>query len=83
MKDERELVLNDFPSLGCYTTMTGIQYVTDETGVPTAVMLDLKEWGDLWEDFYDGIVAEQRKHEPLIPWEEVKKQLARQHELSD
>ena len=63
--------------------MTGIQYVTDETGVPTAVLLDLKEWGDLWEDFYDGIIAEQRKQEPLIPWEEVKKQLAeRQHELS-
>jgi hypothetical protein len=63
--------------------MTGIHYVTDETGIPTAVMLDLKEWGDLWEDIYDGIVAEQRKNEPLISWEEVKMQLARQHEVSD
>jgi hypothetical protein len=56
--------------------MTGIQYVTDDTGIPTAVMLDLKEWGDLWEDIYDGMIAEQRKNEPLIPWEEVKRQLA-------
>ena len=55
--------------------MTGIQYVTDEHGNPTAVMLDLQTWGELWEDIYDGIVAEQRADEPLIPWEEVKERL--------
>jgi hypothetical protein len=59
--------------------MTGIQYVTDEHGNPTAVMLDLQKWGELWEDIYDGIVAEQRADEPLIPWEEVKRQLAERH----
>jgi hypothetical protein len=25
--------------------------------------------------YYDGIIAEQRKNEPLTPWEEVKRQL--------
>jgi len=55
--------------------------VTDESGHPTAVMLDLKEWGDLWEEIYDGIIAEQRKDEPLIAWEEVKRQLAQNHEV--
>jgi hypothetical protein len=56
--------------------MSGIQYVTDEKGNPTAVLIDLKQWGDLWEDIYDGMVAEERKNEPLIPWEQVKRQLA-------
>lgn len=61
--------------------MTGIHYVTDEKGNPTAVMLDLQQWGELWEDIYDGIIAEQRKNEPLIPWDEVKRQLAAKHEV--
>ena len=59
--------------------MTGIHYVTDEHGVPMAVQLDLAEWGELWEDIYDGIVAEKRKDEPLVPWEEVKRELAERH----
>jgi hypothetical protein len=59
--------------------MTGIHYVTDEHGTPTAVQLDLQEWGELWEDIYDGIIAEQRKDEPLVAWEEVKRQLAEKH----
>ncbi len=61
--------------------MNGIHYVTDEQGTPTAVMLDLQQWGELWEDIYDGIVAEQRKDEPLIRWEEVKRQLAENRAL--
>ncbi len=61
--------------------MTGIHYVTDDQGTPTAVMLDLQQWGELWEDIYDGIVAAQRKDEPLIPWEEVKRQLAENRAL--
>ncbi len=61
--------------------MTGIHYVTDEQGIPTAVQLDLAEWGELWQDIYDGIVAEQRRDEPLVPWEEVKRQLAEHHAI--
>ncbi|HEY3875930.1 MAG TPA: hypothetical protein VGM92_10665 [Candidatus Kapabacteria bacterium] len=61
--------------------MEGIHYVTDEQGTPTAVMLDLEQWGSVWEDIYDGLVAEQRKNEPLVPWEEVKRQLAEKRGL--
>ena len=68
---------------GGFIGMIGIHYVTDESGHPTAVMLDLKEWGELWEDIYAGIVAEQRNDEPLVSWEEVKRQLALNHELQD
>jgi hypothetical protein len=32
-----------------------------------AVQLDLNEWGELWEDIYDNIVADRRKGEPTVP----------------
>lgn len=45
----------------------GIQFVTDAQGKRVAVQLDLNEWGELWEDIYDNIVADSRKGEPTIP----------------
>jgi hypothetical protein len=30
--------------------MRGVQFVTDAQGQRIAVQLDLKEWGELWED---------------------------------
>ena len=33
--------------------MTGIQYVMNDHGEKTAVLIDLKKHGDLWEDFFD------------------------------
>jgi hypothetical protein len=48
----------------------GIQFVTDAEGRRVAVQLDLKEWGELWEDIYDNIVADSRKGEPTMPLEE-------------
>ena len=58
------------------STMKGIQYVTDEDGNRTAVQIDLKEWGSLWEDLCDIIVAESRKGEETISWEDLKKEMA-------
>jgi len=45
----------------------GIQFVTDAQGKRVAVQLDLNEWGELWEDIYDNIVADSRKGEPTLP----------------
>ena len=42
----------------------GVQFVTDTEGHKTAVMLDLKEWGELWEDIYDNLIADERAGEP-------------------
>ena len=50
----------------------GVQYVVDDSGKKTAVIISLEEWGELWEDFYDILVAESRRDEPTIPWEELK-----------
>mgnify|MGYP001081144161 CR=1 FL=1 len=55
--------------------MKGIQFVIDDSGEKKAVMIDLKEWGELWEDFYDILVSESRKKEPTVPWSELKAEM--------
>ncbi len=60
--------------------MKGIQFVTDDAGKRTAVLIDLAEWGELWEDFYDVMVAKSRENEPTIPWEELKAEMEREEE---
>jgi hypothetical protein len=44
----------------------------DESGERVAVVIDLKEWGDLWEDFFDVLVSESRKEEFTVDWETLK-----------
>jgi hypothetical protein len=53
----------------------GIQFVTDDEGRRVAVQLDLQEWGELWEDIYDNIVADARKGEPTMPLAEFEAEL--------
>lgn len=55
--------------------MRGIDYVIDENGNRKSVIIDLKAWGKLWEDFYDVMVAESRMNEPTIPWEDLKAEI--------
>lgn len=50
--------------------MKGIQFVVDDKGEKKAVLIDLSEWGELWEDIYDVLVSQSRKDEPTISWEE-------------
>ena len=52
--------------------MTGIQFVTDEKGRKVAVQIDLKKYGAIWEDFWDGLVSESRRSEKGIPYEEYR-----------
>jgi len=55
--------------------LKGIQFVVDEQGKKKAVQIDLKIYGDLWEDFYDMIIALQRESEPRETLEDVKRRL--------
>jgi hypothetical protein len=55
--------------------MKGIEFVVDETGDRKAVMIDLAEHGELWEDFYDTLLAKEREQEPRETLAEVKKKL--------
>jgi hypothetical protein len=61
--------------------MQGIQYVTDEQGNKVAVMIDLKKYGDLWEDFADALTARVRKDEPRESLASVRKRLRKQGKI--
>ncbi|MGA7614914.1 MAG: hypothetical protein WBX15_07010 [Thermoanaerobaculia bacterium] len=57
--------------------MEGIHFVTDDKGKKVAVLIDLDLYGDAWEDFYDQLVAEERQAEKSIPFDVVRRRLAR------
>jgi hypothetical protein len=57
--------------------MSGIQFLVNEKGKKTAVVIDLEEHGELWEDIYDNLIASSRKNEPRDSWEKVKQKLKR------
>lgn len=52
--------------------MTGIQFVTDEKGRKVAVQINLKRYGAVLEDFWDGLISESRRKEKGIPYEEYR-----------
>lgn len=55
--------------------MSGIQYVTNESGEKTAVLIDLKKYAEVWEDFFDHMVAMNRMNEPRESLAKVKSHL--------
>ena len=64
--------------------MKGVSYITDGRNRKTAVVIDLKtleKYDDQIEDLFDVIMAESRKDEPSVSWEEVKKTLKKRGKL--
>jgi len=59
------------------------QYVTDEAGHQTAVILPLGEYTELLEDLDDLATAAERVHEPTIPHAKVVAELREDGYLSD
>lgn len=55
--------------------MKGIQFVIDGSGRKTAVQIDLKKQGRLWEDFYDRVLTKRRAAEPRESLASVKKRV--------
>jgi len=53
----------------------GIQFVADEQGSKNAVLIDLSQWGELWEDMYDAMVSRSRRDEAQVPWEKLKAEM--------
>ena len=51
--------------------MKGMQFLINEVGEKTAAQIDLDQWGDLWEDFYDGMISHSRADEPDISWDDL------------
>ena len=63
------------------TSMKGIQFVTDSDGEKTAVLIDLRQHGDVWEDFYDLLLAQARQDEPRETLDQVRSLLISQGKL--
>lgn len=61
--------------------MQGIQFVTDEKGQKVAVQINLKKFGDIWEDFYDNLLFHKRGLEPRESITSVKERLEKQGKL--
>jgi hypothetical protein len=57
--------------------LKGVKYLVDDRGSRTAVVIDLKEYRALWEDFFDRALIESRKNESRESLESVKKRLAK------
>lgn len=55
--------------------MKGIQYVVDDQGEKKAVLIDLQENKELWEDFCDAALAAERAAEPRESLADVKRKL--------
>ncbi|OGN88914.1 MAG: hypothetical protein A2Z74_06315 [Chloroflexi bacterium RBG_13_46_9] len=53
----------------------GVEFVVDEEGQKTAVIIDLKKHGEIWEDFYDTLRVKERESEPRESLKEVKKKV--------
>ena len=55
--------------------MKGVQFLVDDRGNKSAVLIDLKKNSELWEDFYDRAVARSREREPRESLKSVKARL--------
>lgn len=54
--------------------MKGVQFIIDDHGNPTSVILDLAIWSEIWEDIYDIKALEAARQEggESISWERIK-----------
>jgi len=62
--------------------MNDIQYIVDDKGTKRAVIIDLDKFRDLWEDFYDSLIARSRADEHRESLNTVKKHLSRAGKLN-
>jgi hypothetical protein len=62
--------------------MKGVQYIVDDRGKPKAVLIDLKRFGRLREDFQDLLVSQARRKEPRYCLPEVETRLRKIGKIS-
>jgi hypothetical protein len=56
---------------------TKTQYLVDEKGDKTAVVIPWEEYQEMLEDMHDLVVIAERKDEPTVPFEDVIKRLSK------
>ena len=62
---------------------SALQYVTDDTGEKTAVLLPIREYGALMEDLKDLAAIANRRDEDTVPHDEFIAGLRKDGILSD
>lgn len=62
--------------------MEGIHFVVDGKGRKVAVQIDLERYGDALEDLFDQLLAEERKDDERIPFDLVRRRIARRRRKS-
>ncbi len=55
--------------------MDGIQFIINDQGEKTAVVIDLKQWGREWEAFYDLLVTHSQPDESWLHQSPFREQL--------
>jgi hypothetical protein len=63
------------PDMRYAVLMSGVSYVLNDKGDKTAVLIDLKSHGRLWEDFRDGLVAQSRRSESRVTLASVRRRM--------
>lgn len=63
--------------------MQGINFIVNEQQQKVAVVIDLQNHAELWEDFYDSLLTEQRKDEPRESLAYFNEKLIQQGKLDD
>lgn len=63
--------------------LEGIQFLVNTEGEKTAVLIDLEKYGEIWEDFYDLLIAKNRQTEPRESLAEVKEKLLLEDKLDE
>ncbi len=62
--------------------MQGINYLTDQQGRRVAVQIDLAKYGEIWEDFFDVLTAQNRENDPREDFASVTVKLRRKDKLN-
>ena len=63
------------------TMIKGIHFISDNATEKIAVQIDLRQHQDLWEQFYEVLLAESRKDEPRRNWRDIKRNLQEKQQL--
>lgn len=64
--------------------MKGVSYITDGKSRKKAVVIEMKtleRYDEQIEDLFDAIIAESRRDEPTVSWEDLKKRLKKKGKL--
>ena len=62
--------------------IAGIKFEKDSKGRNKKIIIDLKKWGEYFDEFLDVLEAESRVNEVTFPFAEVKRELDKIHGLS-